>query len=282
MREGTFAAGPAVNGAMHNQSRPPMNRPQPRQPLVSGQNGANNAEASNTGRSVAPQQQPRTPNNGFTRSNSGAGTEMLPPQDAGQTRAVKPVAGRVLNQPSRTGPPSAPVSPGRQIGPSGETELPPQGAGFFSARAATMLPQSEAPGAPPPLNPNLPAFNPLAESPSIRKTEGVDHKTSKPLTRELKHLSGLNQPPTTAAPGPGPRANLVNPQLDATRRIGAPGSPSPMANRGMYKPPTMKRPVDGNGGSTNGLRAPLVDLPGNGTLAVGDAGGDVKRQRIGG
>jgi DNA repair and recombination protein RAD52 len=57
------------------------------------------------------------------------------------------------------------------------------------------------------------------------------------------------------------------------RRIGAPNSPSPMANRNSYKPPS-KRPVDS--------RAPLVDLPANGTVGLADQGGDMKRQRLNG
>jgi DNA repair and recombination protein RAD52 len=46
-----------------------------------------------------------------------------------------------------------------------------------------------------------------------------------------------------------------------------------MANRNSYKMPS-KRPVDS--------RAPLVDLPTNGPIVLGDQGGDVKRQRLNG
>ncbi|KAH6722569.1 RAD52 DNA repair protein [Leptodontidium sp. MPI-SDFR-AT-0119] len=192
---------------------------------------------------------------------------------------------RVLNQPSRNGPPSAPASPARLNKPSSNdsdtTSLPPQGQGFFSARAAQMLPEgTTTDGAPPPAIPaHLPVFNPHAESPSIRKTPGIDHKSSKPLTRDLKHVPGSSQavgaPGAGAGAGPaGPRSNIMNPQFDNTRRIGAPGSPSPMMNRNSYKPPTMsKRPVDS--------RAPLHDLPPNGGLGS-EAGGDLKRQRLNG
>jgi len=207
---------------------------------------------------------------------------MRPPQDTGPPRPVQAViAGRALNQPSRTGPPSAPASPARLIASSDSdstTSLPPQGAGFFSARAATMIPEGATNEAIPPHINNLPAFNPHLESPSIRKTPGVDHKSSKPTTRDLKHVPTSSQAITTG-PGAG-RGNLVNPQLDATRRIGVPGGASPMANRGSYKPPTMKRPADAaGGGGTN--RAPLVDLPANGAIIPGE-GGDVKRQRLNG
>jgi DNA repair and recombination protein RAD52 len=210
-----------------------------------------------------------------------------PPQDSGPARqnpAQPVVAGRVLNQPSRmaSGPPSNPASPSK-INKYHEDDdkdpgMPPPGAGFFSARAASMVPEGPI-TEPLPLShvQNLPVFNPKAESPSIRKTPGIDYKGSRPITKDLKQLPNASQAPAA----PGARPNIVNPQLDATRRIGAPGSPSPMANRGQYKPPTMKRPIDGMGGG--GLaRVPLVDLPANGAIgaAIGDAGGDAKRQRL--
>jgi DNA repair and recombination protein RAD52 len=80
------------------------------------------------------------------------------------------------------------------------------------------------------------------------------------------------------------RGNVMNPQMDVARRIGVPGAglPSPLQNRGSYKPPTMKRPIDSGGGG-NANRAPLGDLPANGPIGAGDGGGgDVKRQRLNG
>ncbi len=48
-------------------------------------------------------------------------------------------------------------------------------------------------------------------------------------------------------PGPPFRTNFVNPQADKTRRVGMPvGAASPLQNRGSYKPPQMKRTVEGN------------------------------------
>jgi DNA repair and recombination protein RAD52 len=124
---------------------------------------------------------------------------------------------------------------------------------------------------------NLPPFTPKLESQSIRKTPGVDHQRSKPLTKDLKHVPASSQ--AVAPGGLGPRPNIMNPQLDAARRIGMPGSPSPMSNRGQYKAPTMmKRPIEGAGGGD--ARVPLVDLPANGAIGTGDAGGDLKRQRL--
>jgi len=137
--------------------------------------------------------------------------------------------------------------------------------------------------APPPLPANLPAFDPNLESPSIRKTPGVDPRRSAPVTRDHLKAAPPGSSQVLAPPGVAPggvRPNIINPQLDATRRIGVPGAggTSPMANRAAYKPPSMKRPVDVGSG-----RTPLVDLPTNGAVISGDGGGggDAKRQRTG-
>ena len=268
--------GPGSNGTTPNQTRPSVNRQQPTRSTNVAQGAASN------GNNLP--QQPQTPNSGFTRSTSGSGpaNQMRPPQDSvPRPNLAQPIiAGRVLNQPSRmaTGPPATPASPAR-LPKSQEEEdmdikgfgMPPPGTGFFSARAAAILPEGATTNPiPESVAQTLPTFNPKLESPSIRKTPGIDHKGTRPVG--LKQLAA-SQPP---AAGAG-RGNIVNPQMDATRRIGAPGSPSPMANRGQYKPPTvLKRSVDGGDGQA---RAPLVDLPANGAIGV-DVGGDLKRQRL--
>jgi DNA repair and recombination protein RAD52 len=254
-------------------NKPPANRQQPtiapgRPPSAA----LPQAQSSNL------QQQPQTPNSGFTRSTSGAGQGMRPPSDMRSMPPVQlnPVAGRVLNQPSRNGPPSAPVSPIRPPRSSDEDmiSLPPQGAGFFSARAAAKLVgDNQSIQELPAIPKDTAAFNPHAESPSIRKTPGVDHKSSKPLTRDLKHVPSSSQASMTSGPA---RPNIFNPQMDSSRRIGAPAVSSPLSNRGAYKPPSMKRPID-NGG--NGTRVPMVDLPPNEPIGS-DTGGDPKRQRL--
>ena len=130
--------------------------------------------------------------------------------------------------------------------------------GFFTARAAESLQT----GLGIPLK--APAFNPHLESPSIRKTAGIDHTKTKPVGREA--VGAPPQPPVALA-------NFINPQSDKTRRVGMPmGAPSPLQNRGLYKPPQMKRAVE-NGGP----RLALGDV----TNVVSDAGGDVKRQKVG-
>jgi len=76
------------------------------------------------------------------------------------------------------------------------------------------------------------------------------------------------------------RGNIINPQLDQSRRIGVPGSPNPMANRGQYRPPTMKRPMGEEGAPGLG-RAPLADVPSNVPATGNTNGPDLKRQKIG-
>ncbi|KAL8797328.1 MAG: hypothetical protein Q9195_000482 [Heterodermia aff. obscurata] len=99
--------------------------------------------------------------------------------------------------------------------------------GFFTARAAETLQSGTT------LPSNVPTFNPHLESPSIRKTAGVDHTRTKPVRAE-----------TIGVPIP-PKSNFVNPQTDKSRRVGMPmGAASPLSNRGSYKPPQMKRPAD--------------------------------------
>jgi DNA repair and recombination protein RAD52 len=174
---------------------------------------------------------------------------------------------------------------------------PPVGtpsAGFFSARAVDLLrdnPNSIPSGAP--------QFDPHAESPSIRKTAGVDHTKSIPISRPMLG---------TASPAPAPAPNLrehVNPTPDLQRRVGAHGarmgSPSPIS-RGpsvsSYRPLTrpnpdqrsISNPVASNRGGVppaqnlNGKRPPLVDVNMNdpsGAAGVPVSGpNDPKRPRV--
>lgn len=120
---------------------------------------------------------------------------------------------------------------------SSKSPEPEPTVGFFTARVAEALQNTTA------VPPNVPLFNPHAESPSIRKTPGVDHTKTKPLGKDLTVV-----PPAQNNSLPPMRSNFVNPQADQNRRIGAPASmASPLQNRGSYKPPQMmKRPAEGN------------------------------------
>ena len=172
---------------------------------------------------------------------------------------------------------------------------------FLSARAVNKVPATNSPD---PNNSQLPIpqgqhlFNPKAESPSIRKTPGIDHSSSKPLARNGQHVpppaSQQSAAPSPAgntstftpvrptAPNPAQRGSIANPSLDQARRIGAPVRPgSPLSNRGSYKPPSMKRNLPTEGGA----RTPLADLPvgenGTGTsTGAGPSGVDAKRQKM--
>lgn len=191
--------------------------------------------------------------------------------------------------------------------PGADTGAPPAGEtpGFFSARAVKEISEYALATA---LAPQVgQVFNPRAESPSIRKTPGIDHTKSKPLARNGQHVAPPSTQETraggaTSAPGaigiaagtpsrpgvqPQPRpGNAVNPQFDAARRIGAPGGPgSPLANRGQYRPPTIvnKRPLEGISGSAVQGRTPLADVSNGagGAVATAISGPDVKRLKTG-
>ncbi|KAL9092517.1 MAG: hypothetical protein Q9165_004321 [Trypethelium subeluteriae] len=195
--------------------------------------------------------------------------------------------------------------------------------GFITSRAAEILTKSNTP--PTQANP-VPAFNPHAESPSIRRTSGINHAKSEPIVRKNlaapagqtpgPPLGPLHESPNNAAGanlasrptksvGQGP-ANFVNPQSDPSRRIGMPagGAPSPLANRGGYRPPVMKRPAPGSeapGAEGERGRMPLTDVSnltvdihapssgGNGVKGAGagagthvETGGDSKRMKVDG
>ena len=147
---------------------------------------------------------------------------------------------RVQYRPQAAGPNENPPRPGAPLTgtppPATSTTIssdPP--VGFFTARAAETIQSASGP------LPQAPSFNPHLESPSIRKTAGVDHSKTKPVARELV---GAPPPPVQS---PASRPNCVNPQADKARRVGMPGGgASPLANRSSYKPPQMKRPAEGN------------------------------------
>ncbi|KAI9371557.1 hypothetical protein BJX61DRAFT_19669 [Aspergillus egyptiacus] len=150
-------------------------------------------------------------------------------------------------------------------GTPGVDDQRPPVVGFFSARGVDMLrdnPHNAIAAAP--------VFDPHAESPSIRKTAGVDHSKSVPISKPM--LAGTS-------PAPNQTRDFINPSTDMHRKIGAPGGSgigSPMskgpstssyrpltrpnldpkaapnnaaANRGSFAPPTL-----------NGKRPPLSDV----------------------
>jgi DNA repair and recombination protein RAD52 len=113
------------------------------------------------------------------------------------------------------------------------------GPGFVTARGVVNTKGDDAT----PL-PQAPAFNPRTDSPSIRKTNGIDHTKSRPVPREaatgalIPSINGADDPLITH------RGNGINPQLEGIRQIGRPpaigsgGMNIPLQNRGQFKMPS--------------------------------------------
>lgn len=169
--------------------------------------------------------------------------------------------------------------------------VPPRPAGFYSAKAAGNIDANNniAAAAVPS---SVPKFNPHAESPSIRKTSGVNHNRSVPLKRDLTPDTSIISPHT------------INPQLDSSRRVGAP-APIPKGQfatvRGpgasAYRPPTRRgpeanpapavgvtpsEPAGADEGFQITRRMPLGDVSNiqHNVTATTPDGADAKRQRI--
>lgn len=184
---------------------------------------------------------------------------------------------------------------------------PPNGAAptepvsFFSARSIPKLPEDAPPDAAIIPTQGAKLFNPRLDSPSIRKTPGIDHNSSKPVSKSGQHVPptkrdqepalGLAGAPAGAptgnnlfsGPGAGPGRPSVggigNPALSQARQIGAPGVGSPMGNRGQYRPLTVKRPAPTGPDPVN--RTPLTEVTNNGSAQGAGMGAmDVKRQRM--
>ncbi|KAL8953537.1 MAG: hypothetical protein Q9222_000595 [Ikaeria aurantiellina] len=176
--------------------------------------------------------------------------------------------------------PSKPQMPGPNEPPPGQapalrgtpppTTLPNEEplVGFFTARAAEAVQKSSGV----PLKAS--SFDPHLESPSIRKTAGVDHSKTKPVGRDLVSA------PQPGVMSPAGRPNFVNPQADTARRVGMPmGAASPLSNRTSYKPPQMKRAAEGH--PAQPVRPALGDVTSATVNADPDAGAGTKRQRTG-
>ncbi|KAL4785755.1 hypothetical protein BJX76DRAFT_323552 [Aspergillus varians] len=209
-------------------------------PPPDAQRGAQN------GRPIPPGQQRASHN----VAASGAGAQVSIKQEYG--------ANAQTPQAQNMAPPGTPGIDGQ----------PPPVVGFFSARGVDMLrenPHGAAAAAP--------VFDPHAESPSIRKTAGVDHTKSVPITRPM--LTG------GASPAPNQTRDFINPSTDVHRKIGAPVIGSPM-NRGpstsSYRPltrpnidpmPAPNNPTVNRGGfgppNINGKRPPLNDMTNSST-----------------
>ncbi|MCJ1283386.1 DNA repair protein rad52 [Xylographa opegraphella] len=256
------------NNSNVNQPRPPPARMQSMPPANT--NGSPNFAMASVSNNPNTMRQPINHHHNQTNMHRGPQSN---PQTAHLNRPQGPT--HFPAQPSNTaaGQPGGPPHRHQDPSPTGNQTLDPtpplrssgpietdQPVGFFTARAAESL--QKAVGVPP----NIPQFNPHAESPSIRKTAGVDHTKTKPVSREMMGAGAPSVPPI--------KANFVNPQADQARKIGMPNTAgSPLQNRSSYKPPqmTMKRPAD-NSGQQFG-HAPLKDITAFSANAPLDTGG---------
>lgn len=192
----------------------------------------------------------------------------------------------------RSNPSSATASdqPQRQQEENHGPRMPPPGnpEGFVTGRNADLINQPAAAPRPPPA---AIAFNPHADSPSLRRTSGINPGKSAPVMRSAvtggqppngiangpAHI-GPQQPagrPQSPAPGPNGlngattpvRTNFVNPAADPSRRIGMPQGGGALQNRGAYRPPMPAAGVK---------RPPLSDVS---NLQQVDGAGDAKKAK---
>jgi len=270
------------HGAQQQQAYQPNSRP-----TMQNQNQMRGPQQSVSNQTRAPQT-PNAHQNG-PRGDPNRG-RMAPPSADGQNRAQSHQHAQNQNQvqgiqPNRATPPH--VGPGNQNNHTpqarsnfhqnthnpGQPVMNKPAVGFVTSRAAGLVQNAE--GAPGGLPPNVPAFNPHAESPLPKglRTPGIDHTKSTKVTRQEV---GIGSGPGQAKSNPATfnRPNFINPQQDVNRRIGMPTTgQSPMANRSAYKPPGMV---------TGAKRQPLTDVSNKGTEANGRENHDAKRMKMDG
>lgn len=294
------------NGVSSGRTSPVRNTGPPRQPngrpaqagrghAVTQQQHPSNQGSGRPSPQIQNGRHPQTPVQQQTRPAQNSAN--MPPPAAESGAAPRPVGQQnqhvPTNQPPRPMPPQAQQPPNQQrpgqqgqmattpvVDPSAPNQRPP--VGFVTSRAAELLQSSEASTLS-----NLPQFNPNAESPipKEKRTPGVDHARSVPIKREAVGAPPAPQPasqrPGVTSTGSFNRPNIVNPHLDANRRIGMPGAHamSPSANRGAYKPPTFA-----NGNGSNGTKRERAALQDVSNVAVnGNAtaeGPDTKKQKV--
>lgn len=170
---------------------------------------------------------------------------------------------------------------GQQLDPNGLPMpcVPPAGIpeGFVTGRSVDLLNQAG--------NSRLPnaaiAFNPHADSPSIRRTSGVNPGKSAPVSRQALNSTVLlaSQSVSTTSSGSNGmnggatpvRTNYINPAADPTRRIGAPLVPGTggIQTRGQYRPPS----------AVGSKRPALADVSNINGLAQMDGASDPKKQK---
>lgn len=224
-----------------------------------------------------------------------------PPTHYQNSRPNQPQQSKNSQETPQPGPPTKPADGSNNMTDSGaavngnpnpaegpqftEVELPEDAkVGFFSARAAEALKSN------PMALKTAPQFDPRADSPSIRKTAGINHNASTPVLR--KNVVANPTAVTTAVGAKTAQTNsplsgreASNPPQDFGRRVGAPGgfnSPITRAQTSSYRPP-VRRPADNGAGTNNanGKRPPLGDMTNAPATSGTGAPADAKRVKSG-
>lgn len=158
-------------------------------------------------------------------------------------------------QPQNQPQPPVPIVPLSAAHPNSTTPQPQPPhhppPGFYSARALDPIATTN-----PSANSHTP-FNPHAESPSIRKTAGFDHRRSAPVPRnKIASASTTATTPTPSTTDPPPSIpsvplpghgnpnppaaaaarDFINPAMDPNRKIGAPSPYRPPGGIGSKRP----------------------------------------------
>jgi DNA repair and recombination protein RAD52 len=243
--------------------------PNVRQFSAGPQNGQQNGQYN--GQQGRPQAPPQTFKNSNTMNNQQPNRMMPPPHQANNQNGYRSNPSSAAESTTTNGRQSTP--PESVITPSQVPAHVPSG--FVSGAAAAVLAQPPPGGAIPPIK----LFDPHHESPSIRRTQGVDPRKSAPIKRAEVGAPTVPIPdPKVLINGGAPanRSNFVNPAMDAGRRIGMPGGmqQSPLANRSAYKPPAMKRPLPAE---TAASRPPLADMS---NVQQTDGASDPKKPKL--
>lgn len=239
----------------------------------------------NTGQPPNKMLPPQTPNNLQRPQQMSVGQA---PQN-GEGARSNPSSGTTVDASSIQG------QPQQSSGPNGQAQRPdhsdeqhprqpPPGVpeGFVTGRKAEYLNQPSGARLP---NNDL-AFNPHAESPSIRRTIGVNPGKSAPVSRmQITSTNGNAQSPGHQQPQPGgggfqspagnslngaPRpttTNYVNPSADMNRRVGMPQAGG-FQNRNGYRPPAPAAGVK---------RPPMTDVT---NIHQMDGASDPKRPKV--
>ncbi|KAI0472770.1 hypothetical protein GGR56DRAFT_667130 [Xylariaceae sp. FL0804] len=207
-----------------------------------------------------PPRPPSFANNAAQQAAAAARTKTPPPNGP---RAPNPAAANPSNASNNGGAPAAAAA-----------EATP---GFFSARAVTVRGDDAGEQETSVVVVDKPAmvFNPHADSPSIRKTPGIDHQSSKPVSRSGTHVAPAKRDSSETPPPPPPP--LALPRAGA----GAGASGLPHNGNGNGNGPGRPGMMMGGGGNGTGGVHPMnpalgharqIGAPGGGGSPLGNRG----------